>query len=223
LDEPLDAILFLHDRDGGFHARVVHREQVPTMPVRLRAMMEEFDQCGRFLALDPPILLVDLPDEGRNGIVATPPIFEDEVEASDESLLRKLQELKGGDGRESAGQRHRRSRLLAETLKRLYKYRCQLCNPRNPIPQIDMGDGRFYCEVHHIDGFSEVDEHLPGEINSQETALLNVDRAENLIVVCAYHHMLLHHRFGGFAYDRAKKEFHAPDSTRTGLVMNRHQ
>jgi hypothetical protein len=223
-EAPHDAILLLHDTDGRFHARVVHREEVSAFPERLRTALERFSERGQCVEFAPPVEIIDLPKQRitRRERSRRPEVYVRDSQESENDLKTRLQRLRGAAGKEPAGQRHCRSRHLAETLKQLYEYQCQVCDAGSlRRMRIPMAGGRYYCEVHHIDGFAESDASQPAAA-SQEDATLSIDRPENLIVVCPFHHMFLHHRIGGFEFDRARLVFVAPDGLELQLMRNKH-
>lgn len=81
---------------------------------------------------------------------------------------------------------------LPKLLKRLYRYKCQLCNKEESIcPSIEMINGEEYVEVHHITQLSE-GRAIEDESNSE------LDSYKNCIVVCCFHHKFLHYHHGGF-------------------------
>ncbi|WP_141495089.1 hypothetical protein [Bacillus cereus] len=48
-------------------------------------------------------------------------------------------------------QRVKRSRALANELKKLFDFKCQICDYEGEhIPLIEMDNGKYYVEVHHI-------------------------------------------------------------------------
>ncbi|MEJ3740730.1 helix-turn-helix domain-containing protein [Bacillus tropicus] len=104
-----------------------------------------------------------------------------------------------------------RSRKLVELLKKLYNYRCQLCNPDNPILPILMKNGAQYVEVHHIKGFNEVS-HLIDNDN-QESGEFLIDSVNNVIVCCAQHHKFLHYYHSPLHYIKEEQSFVSEDGT----------
>lgn len=96
--------------------------------------------------------------------------------------------------------RTKRNQALARALKEEYDHECQLCDPDDPdCPPIDMGAPRRYVEVHHIEGLAEVAERAEhGQLNDSE--YVNLTSYHNVIVVCAYHHRLLHHYQADFQF-----------------------
>lgn len=85
-----------------------------------------------------------------------------------------------------------RNNKLPKLLKRLYEYKCQLCNKEESIfPSIEMINGEEYVEVHHITQLSE-GRDIEDESNSE------LDSYKNCIVVCCFHHKFLHYHHGGF-------------------------
>jgi hypothetical protein len=91
-------------------------------------------------------------------------------------------------------QKIQRSQKLAQEMKKLYDYRCQLCDYEVEgkfIPLIEKEDATNYMEVHHIIPVSQFDEVMD-DTNS------TLDTYENVIVVCAHHHRYLHYHDGGF-------------------------
>ncbi|WP_225049899.1 HNH endonuclease [Priestia megaterium] len=94
----------------------------------------------------------------------------------------------------STEQKIQRSRKLANEMKKLYGYRCQLCNYEKEgeyIPEIVKVDGTNYMEVHHIIPVSQYEE-VEDDTNNM------IDTYKNVIVVCAHHHRYLHYHDGGF-------------------------
>ncbi len=103
-----------------------------------------------------------------------------------------------------------RNKKLVREMKKLYKYRCQLCSKeeRKQIPRIEKEDGTFYVEVHHIISVSDTD-----EVTDDSKRL--IDSYKNVVVVCPHHHKMLHYHLGGYeniidldgsTYFKGKKE-----------------
>lgn len=107
----------------------------------------------------------------------------------------RLEKLKGIqtmlEVTEVTEQRIKRSRTLAKELKLLYNHKCQLCDfEGDHIPLINLEDGKFYTEVHHI---KKISDWL--EINEEEE---NLDSYLNVICLCAHHHKVVHFESGGY-------------------------
>ncbi|PES32843.1 YDG/SRA domain-containing protein [Bacillus thuringiensis] len=102
-----------------------------------------------------------------------------------------------------------RSRKLVKLLKELYNYRCQLCNPNNPILPILMKNGHQYVEVHHIKGFHESAYLIDND--NQESGEFLIDSVNNTIVCCAQHHKLLHYHHSPLHYIKEKQAFISED------------
>ena len=79
-----------------------------------------------------------------------------------------------------------RNKKLVSRLKSIYGCKCQLCKEDEWLP-IQMNNGTYYSEVHHIKALSE---------GKDEEELLDV--LSNMIVVCPNHHKMLHFHLGGF-------------------------
>lgn len=213
-----EAILLLRDEYRRFHARIVRREHVAEFPDELRTQLEEYDDCGRLILLDPKLELLDLPfQKARNHI---PPFVLEPVNSDEEEEVEDVLGTHGAQGTEPAGERHRRSRILAEKLKKLYQFRCQLCS--DEVPRIDMGGGRYYVEVHHIEGYSEIDKAQKSAGTTQESSELLIDRAENIVVVCPYHHALLHHDVRDFTFAADELAFVGKNHATLPLMTNKH-
>ncbi|MEY8350936.1 HNH endonuclease [Bacillus cereus] len=88
-------------------------------------------------------------------------------------------------------QRVKRSRALANELKKLYDYKCQICDYEGEhIPLIETDNGKYYAEVHHI---RKISGWL--DINEEEE---NLDSYLNVICLCAHHHKVVHYGNGGY-------------------------
>ena len=116
--------------------------------------------------------------------------------------------------------RIKRNGELARALREEYKYRCQLCH-RSQVdcPRIPMADGRYYVEVHHLEGLAEVvARHEHGQLSDSEYA--NLTSWHNVVVVCPYHHMLIHHHRPRLEFVRDELAFRTADG-RTALKIVR--
>lgn len=145
------------------------------------------------------------------------------VEGNLESLLRDLEliqtKLKNEKvTKETLENRYKRSRDLVGILKKLYNYKCQLCDPNNPIPLIEMKNGKYYVEVHRIDGFGEV----LGKEDEQENGNFVIDSVNNVICVCVHHHKLLHHYHSKINYVPTDNSFVAEDGSLVLPLYKRH-
>lgn len=120
--------------------------------------------------------------------------------------------------RENLANRYKRSKKLVNTLKELYQFECQLCDPKNPIPIIPMENGRNYVEVHHIEGFAEV----LGDVTEQDLGDFVVDSYNNAICCCAHHHRVLHHYRSKMKFDKTNMSFIAEDGSLTLPIYTRH-
>lgn len=111
------------------------------------------------------------------------------------TLLERLGEIQGNLERSSSKtEKMERSRSLAQTVKKFYEYRCQLCSEEEgavKIPLIEKEDGTLYVEAHHIVPVSSVD-----VVQDDVSAL--IDSYINVVVVCAHHHRQLHFHNGGY-------------------------
>ncbi len=93
----------------------------------------------------------------------------------------------------------RLSRAIGNSLKSLYRYRCQICGQAIGEPY-----GSQLIHAHHIVPF---------------TQSLNND-AKNIMVVCPNHHSIIHDRNPRF--DWAARMFEYPNGFREGLKVNQH-
>ena len=83
-----------------------------------------------------------------------------------------------------------------------------------------MKNGSNYVEIHHIKGFNEVS-NIEGV--DQEKADYIIDNFKNTIIVCVYHHKLLHKHKNEFSYDAIQRSFISKDkSIEIPLVLNKH-
>lgn len=110
-------------------------------------------------------------------------------------ILAELENIQGNMEREStSSEKIKRNKHLVRKLKELYGHRCQLCGKDNTIPLIKMDDGTYYVEVHHIKALSNA--ILSGSNELQFDDML--DHYSNAIVVCPFHHKVIHYHDGGF-------------------------
>ena len=113
---------------------------------------------------------------------------------------------------EVSEQRVKRSRALASELKRLYEYKCQLCDyEREHIPLIKMENQNYYIEVHHI---KKISEWLA--INEEEE---NLDTYKNVICLCAHHHKVVHYEDGGYNQLTYDEENNLHFLTKNGKIL----
>lgn len=206
-EKPRDCILLVRDPRGLFHARVFRWEELRHLPATLQRVLRKRDECGRLLELTTPVAVMDLPIKGAN--LDAVPAVSVPVHQTREERLRRIAKLGGqGKSKETVVNRRLRSRRLAEELKSLYEYRCQLCD--EAAPRIDMGRDRFYVEVHHIYGLSEVEQWVGDD---QETGIFNLDNWRNIVVVCPHHHRLFHHYRSPISFDPGRGAFMSEDGS----------
>ena len=101
--------------------------------------------------------------------------------------------------REQVVRIRRLDRSIGESLKRLYKYRCQIC-----ADNFGKVRGANTAESHHIEAFVKS---------------LNND-SENLLIVCPNHHTVIHKAQPVF--DRESLIFTYPNGFEEGLQLNIH-
>lgn len=95
-------------------------------------------------------------------------------------------------------QRIQRSQKLRDLLVNYYNSRCQICEENSSLLIPTEIVGRFYVEVHHVNGLAE-------SYALQQSGLrvgLRVNGLENLIVLCPHHHATLHHHWPRYEFDR---------------------
>lgn len=136
--------------------------------------------------------------------------------------LKDIQNTVSGDNESGKVKRkvttgYKRSRQLVEVFKEWYEYRCQLCNPINPLPRIEMKNDRYYVEVHHCTGLAEAMNIPPG--GNQDEGDFLVDHYHNLVSTCSHHHMLLHHYKFKFTYNNHRKAFIAEDGNELPIYI----
>ena len=106
--------------------------------------------------------------------------------------LDEVKEVQGQLEREVTKQeRVKRSQKLVNKMKKLYNCKCQLCSHGEEgltIPYIQKEDGNYYVEVHHI---IQITRAIAGDD-------LDLDTYKNVIVVCGFHHDMLHYHNGGY-------------------------
>lgn len=116
-----------------------------------------------------------------------------------------------------------RNQALARAIKEEYDYECQMCDPAQPqCPKIPTAEGRSYVEAHHIEGLPEVAaraEH--GQLDESE--YVNLTSYHNVLVVCPYHHMLIHHHEPPLQFDEEHLVFRADDGSVEIPILVRHE
>ena len=113
-------------------------------------------------------------------------------------------------------EKKKRSQLLVRKMKELYSYKCQLCNPNNPIPVIEMLNGLEYVEMHHIIAISN------SSAEDETDSIL--DNYANCVVVCSHHHKMLHYHKGGFDEldEMVDGLYFVNDETELKIYTNKH-
>jgi hypothetical protein len=160
---------------------------------------------------------MQLLSEGIENIESTPkpPLTNDE-------LLAKLKLIETQFSTTTTKtERVKRSRELVQNLKELYNHTCQLCDPNGVhIPEILMANGLKYVEVHHIKGFSEATNFVS---DNQNDATFIIDHYKNAIVLCVYHHKLLHNHHSKMTLDDTALSFKALDgSLIVPIILDKH-
>ena len=93
----------------------------------------------------------------------------------------------------------RMNHAIADSLKCLYGYRCQICGTYIGEPY-----GSHVIHAHHIDYFSQSK---------------NNDAA-NIMIVCPNHHTIIHDR--NPVFNATEKTYRYPNGFVEGLVLNKH-
>ncbi|RSL35301.1 hypothetical protein D7Z54_01680 [Salibacterium salarium] len=91
------------------------------------------------------------------------------------------------------------SRKTITSLKELYSYSCQICGESH-----DKLYGVNVVEAHHIEYFSETQNHQPN----------------NIVILCPTHHRLMHE--GQASFDRNRKVFIYVNGYEETLSSNKH-
>lgn len=213
--QPQQLILFIRDDEDKFHARVLDESSVDNFPESIREAMADRSEIGKLMVRGAGVVWRGIDEKNGAFLIQ-------EQEEDDKSWLESLRSIQGSLKQVPEKRiRVQRSRQLVETLKRGYGWRCQLCDPDQPeCPPIDMGGGKFYVEVHHIQGISEA---RRASVDDQDSGAYTIDSADNVIVVCPYHHKLLHHYHSPIRYDADKQLFRSEDgSLELPLRLNKH-
>lgn len=179
--------------------------------------------AGWELLANPPAELVRQFEEWKAGRQETRPDDAEEppTKPSGEFQVRLEQMQESLERITDQTIRTKRNSALARVLKEEYEFFCQLCDPEVPeCPRIPMANGRFYVEVHHILGLAEVAgrfEH--GQMDDSE--YINLTSYHNVLVLCPYHHRLVHHHDPPFEFDWDNLQF-AAGGEFVLPVINRH-
>lgn len=109
-----------------------------------------------------------------------------------------------------------RSQELVKKMKGLYNFKCQLCDPSDPIPVITMIVGIEYVEMHHIIAISTS--------NAEDETDFILDDYKNAVVVCSHHHKVLHYHQGGFTEidEMIDGLYFVNDETEVKIHLNKH-
>lgn len=113
----------------------------------------------------------------------------------------------------------KRNKELVKNLKDLYQGKCQLCGGDEPqIPIILKYNGDIYSEVHHIKSFSNV--------QSNNDDITEIDNYRNTLVLCPYHHKVVHFKNKGFKklmfLDNSEVYLVGEDDEKIKLNLNYH-
>jgi hypothetical protein len=91
----------------------------------------------------------------------------------------------------------RQLKSLSEALFAYYDWRCMICDSDGSgIPLIPTKNGKYYVEIHHLDGLAEN--------FSEETDCRHLNEVGNLIVICAHHHTVIHRHHPKLIFDRSE-------------------
>jgi hypothetical protein len=113
-----------------------------------------------------------------------------------ERIIQDLEKIQGGlETSTSITDKKSRSQSLVKKLKQLYEHRCQICSELFSIPQIIKENGTFYVEMHHIKGLSN---YIGTIVELEGIEDDPLDHYKNAIIVCTFHHKVLHFHEGGF-------------------------
>lgn len=109
--------------------------------------------------------------------------------------------------------------ISVKNLKDLYQGKCQLCGGDEPqIPIILKSNGDIYSEVHHIKSFSN--------IQSNNDDITEIDNYRNTLVLCPYHHKVVHFKNKGFKkltfLDNGEVYLAGEDDEKIKLNLNYH-
>ena len=140
----------------------------------------------------------------------------------EKDYLERLRRLRQEVRREKVEtKRYQRCRELVSILKQLYNYLCQLCGDEAPVvPPIPMKNQINYVEVHQVAGRAEA---INLATEDQASGDYVLDDPEEVVVVCPYHHKLLHHYKSRIRFDRQKRAFRAQDDSLTiPLKLDKH-
>ena len=98
--------------------------------------------------------------------------------------------------------RIQRSQTLRDGLINYYASRCQICGDDAGSPfRIPMESaGRFYVEVHHVNGLAET----VARQNNGVSVGFRVNGIGNLVVLCPHHHAMVHWHYPRFEFDRTE-------------------
>ena len=122
-----------------------------------------------------------------------------DVNDFDKKLLSEIKAIQGSlnINISTPNERVERNKQLVSKLKRLYNYRCQLCDPKGEgfiAPIIEMNNGKAYVELHHINYISNA--LLPE--NAEDESNKELDSYSNAIILCSHHHSYVHYHKNGF-------------------------
>ena len=83
-----------------------------------------------------------------------------------------------------------------------------------------MADGQYYVEVHHLEGLAEIaTRHEHGQLSDSE--YVNLTSWHNVIVVCPYHHMLIHRHHPPIEFVRGELVFRTADGATAFPIVER--
>lgn len=225
-EDALQFVLLIKDITDKYHARVLRYSGIRGFPIDVRRLMRDRSERGKrfvfnegeYLRFSDNYKPLTNNKEPAFEVSEEPPSDPDELKDKIKATNDEIKAVTGTSRKISA------SRKLVKYLKELYKYQCQLCNPNRPdSPVIEKLDGTQYVEVHHIEGKAELLNNSVYRSDDQELNDILIDDSKNLIVLCPYHHKLLHYYKSPVSFYKRAKVFRASDgSIRLRININHH-
>ena len=116
-----------------------------------------------------------------------------------QKILSANAQVKQPSAKMSPSRRVDRFKRLRDDLAECYSWSCQICGGDATFKIPLKESGCYYVEVHHVDVLADSFESL----SEDNWDGFKVNGVENLVVLCPYHHAVIHRHYPTYKFDRS--------------------